>query len=122
MHIREKGEELDYDLFFSEGIPQSPSEKWREAIGRRTWGLMHGLIEHYPCPTCREAGVVLVSGIHDVVNIHLNKGVYSPENFENFHDMVQHAWKHYSESKKQGKVQLVHDKPKAQGQVVVMSA
>ena len=109
VHIREKNEELDYELFFSEGIPTQPDEAWRRAIGRRTWQLLHGVIEHYPCPTCREAGKVLMSGIHDVVNLHLGKGVYSPETFEDFHHMVQHAWRHYSEQKKQGKVQLIHD-------------
>ena len=85
MHIVEKGGELDYDAFFKDGIKEGISEaEWRAEIGRRTWRLFHGVMEHYPCSTCREAGEVLLSGIHDIVNLHTGKKLYDPAKWRQF--------------------------------------
>jgi len=92
LHIVEKKEELDYDLFFEEGIPKGINdEEWRQLIGNRTWKLFHGVINNYPCETCKEGGQVLVSGIHDVVNISLGKGVFDRPKWREFLRYVEGA-------------------------------
>ena len=92
-HIQEgPHDELDYTNFFEHGIPKGiTDEEWRAAIGNRTWKLYHGVMDHYPCSTCREAGLVLISGIHDIVNIHLGKGVYDRKSWNKFKGFVKLA-------------------------------
>ncbi len=58
------------------------------AAGRKTWDLLHGLARHYPCPPCKEPFIVLMKGVHDVVNIQLDKPVHDPKNFEKFVSIV----------------------------------
>ncbi len=93
MHIKETvDEQLDTELFFTKGIPENLSpEAWRAAIGERTWGLFHHVIENYPCETCRAEGMILISGIHDLVNIHLGKGVYDRAKWKQFTKLVKEA-------------------------------
>jgi hypothetical protein len=79
MHIIEKAEQLDYDAFNTEGLP---NEGYTEALGRRTWDLKHGLAQHYGCGACQPTFEMLESAEHDVVNIHLKKGVFDPGKFE----------------------------------------
>lgn len=92
-HIQEgPHDELDYENFFEHGIPKGISdEEWRAAIGNRTWKLFHGVMDNYPCETCRGAGMVLLSGIHDMVNIHLGKGVYDRKKWNEFKRYVKLA-------------------------------
>ena len=79
VHIREVGEQLDYQTFMTEGLPE---KGYTEALGRRTWGIKHGLATHYGCGACQPTFEMLESAEHDVVNIHLKKGVYDPSKFE----------------------------------------
>lgn len=98
-HIREEDGHLDYRAFFEEGMEAGLSdEDWRKAIGNRTWAVMHGLVDHYPCEQCGEAGRTLVSGIHDMVNIHLGKPVYDADRWEIFLGMVDEARKRAKEA------------------------
>lgn len=83
---------LDYETFFSHGIPEGvKDDEWRKIIGNRAWGLMHGVVDHFPCETCRESGQVLLSGIHDMVNISTGKGVFDEERWRKFLSMVHEA-------------------------------
>ena len=95
-HIAEVDEHLDYEKFFNYGMPKEglSNEEWRKLIGNRTWALMHGLIDHYPCEQCAEGGRVLVSGIHDMVNLSLGKGIFDFDSWKAFLEMVETAKKH----------------------------
>ena len=91
IHRFEKGE-IDYDAFFKEGIPEGIGDaEWRAAIGRRTWKLFHGVMERYPCPSCREAGQILLSGIHDIVNLHTGKPIFDCAKWRQFLAYVHDA-------------------------------
>ncbi len=89
MHIKEVNEELDYDLFMNEGLPDDAGHgEYTEALGRRTWGLLHGLADNYGCDACKGSFQTLISGIHDMVNLHLGKKVHDPKRFKEFVEMV----------------------------------
>lgn len=92
-HIMEgPNDELDYDTFFTHGIPEGiTDEEWRARIGQRTWALYHGVMDHYPCETCKQAGQVLMSGIHDMVNIHTGKGIFDLPKWKQFVKYVKEA-------------------------------
>lgn len=99
MHIREtKDEKLDYELFMTEGLPDDAGHgEYTQALGRRTWSLMHGLADHYGCGSCKGAFQMLVGGMHDTVSIHLDKGVWDPSNYRTFVKAVNegyHKWQH----------------------------
>ena len=91
-HVAEKDEALDYDRFYT--FPATTHDLTR-AAGRRTWQLLHGLADHYPCPPCKGIFQTLVSGIHDMVNVHLDKPVHNPRRFEEFLGMVHEVEKTY---------------------------
>lgn len=38
--------------------------------GPKAWALLHATVEELPCPTCRREGVVMMEGMHDVVNVY----------------------------------------------------
>ena len=59
--------------------------------GQRTWDMMHTAADSYPCPPCKEPFQVLVSLMHDVVNVHLKKPIHDPKRFEKGLSMIQEA-------------------------------
>ncbi len=88
MHIREVNEDLDYHLFMTKG---PPAEHYTEALGTRAWKLLHGIADNYGCEACRHGAQTLISGIHDVVNVHLKKPVFDEKRFKEFSEMVEDA-------------------------------
>lgn len=61
--------------------------------GSQLWRKWHHDVEHIPCKTCREEGRVLMSGIHDCVNIKTGKlfdksFVFDRSKFLQFHALV----------------------------------
>lgn len=90
MHIVEtEGETLDYQRFYD--FPEGTDIT--KAAGHRTWELLHGLADNYPCPPCKKPFQILMSGAHDVVNLHLGKPVHNPKAFDEFIELVAHAAK-----------------------------
>ena len=83
-HIRETSDDKrDWPFYYSEGLPKDLSDaQWRKAIGNRAWSIVHGAIDNYPCSLCREVGSRLFHGVHDMVNIHLEKRVFFPEDLQ----------------------------------------
>ncbi len=91
-HIREKDEHLDWQAFMNEGLPDDEGHgEYTKALGRRTWGMLHGLAENYGCDTCRQTFITLVSGMHDMVNVHLGKPVKDPARWRKFLELVRSA-------------------------------
>lgn len=108
MHITEKDEHLDYQRFYEEGIPTKGTisdEEWRKIIGNRAWAMLHGVVDNFPCETCARAGRVLVSGIHDMVNLHTGKPVFDHDKWVEFLGMVEEAKK-----KNEGVVHYRHER------------
>lgn len=58
-----------------ERVRSQPSDVWGPVV----WGILHSVVREIPCAPCREEGLTLLSGIHDVVNVHLGKPIHSPE-------------------------------------------
>ena len=54
-------------------IPDICGESW--------WAALEGVVNAINCPTCREGGVMLLSGMHDLINHSLGKEIYDPPNF-----------------------------------------
>ena len=100
-HIAEVDEHLDYEKFFNYGMPKEglSNDEWRRLIGNRTWALLHGIIDHYPCEQCAEGGRTLISGIHDMVNLSLGKPIYDFDRWQDFLGMVDKARRHNPHSK-----------------------
>lgn len=59
-----------------------------EIVGPYTWGVLHHAIETFPCGPCAEHGGRLLRGLHDVVNVHLGKPLYAPEDFQGLVELV----------------------------------
>jgi hypothetical protein len=95
LHIVEKNEALDYVLFMSKGLEHLEGEAYRIALGNRVWELLHGIANNYGCSSCRPGAKMLISGIHDTVNIFLGKPVYDPENFQKFVEHINEAHRKY---------------------------
>ena len=57
---------------FASNVP--PSD-W----GPKAWDLLHAVAERLPCPTCRDAGVWMMNGCHDLVNFHKGDPLEKPE-------------------------------------------
>jgi hypothetical protein len=94
-HIVEVNEHVDWNVFYTHGIPEGiPDEEWRKIIGNRAWDILHGAVDHFPCETCRDGGQVLMSGIHDMVNLTTDKGIHDFERWKRFLAMVDEARKH----------------------------
>lgn len=92
MHIREVDERLDYQLFMNAGLPDDAGHgEYTQALGRRTWDLLHGLAKNYGCHACQQTFETLISGIHDIVNIHLGEPVHDEDRFHKFLHMVHEA-------------------------------
>ena len=90
MHIIEKDEHLDYEAFNAVGLPE---KGYTEALGRRTWNLYHGVADHYGCEACRGGAQTLISGIHDMVNLHLGKPIHDIERWKEFNKLVDETRK-----------------------------
>jgi hypothetical protein len=65
--------ELD-DLDRSGALQGSPSE-W----GPRIWRVLEKTVEIIPCGTCKSEARVMVSGMHDIVNVARGKPAHRPE-------------------------------------------
>lgn len=48
-------------------------------VGAYAWSVLHHAVESLPCSTCAEAGKKMMRGLHDLVNVHLDKPVKHPE-------------------------------------------
>lgn len=88
MHIKEVDEQLDYPTFYT--FPAGV-DNITKAAGNRTWQLLHGLADNYPCPPCKPVFQTLMSGAHDVVNVELGKGVHDQKRFKEFVELVNEA-------------------------------
>ena len=61
--------------------------------GSSWWAMLEGVVGGISCESCREHAQLLLSGMHDLVNINLGKPVHDRANFEHvarsFADAVQ---------------------------------
>lgn len=55
-----------------------------EEVGPKLWKDLHETCEKIPCQECYTDCKMLISGIHDAVNIKIDKSVHDRENFDNF--------------------------------------
>jgi hypothetical protein len=94
-HIVEKDEHIDWKIFYEFNVPEGISDaEWRKIIGNRAWSVMHGVVDNFPCETCRDGGQVLVSGIHDMVNLTTDKSIHDFVRWKRFLSMVDKAKAH----------------------------
>lgn len=61
-----------------------PTDMDTEVFGPHYWAALHNLVENIPCSICRNDAIGLMRGMHDVVNVKLDKPVYDKENFDKF--------------------------------------
>ena len=61
-----------------------PTDLDTDVFGPHYWGALHNLVENIPCSICRNDAIGLMRGMHDVVNVKLDKPVYDKENFDKF--------------------------------------
>jgi len=89
-HIKEKEGTggIDWNLFY--GSDANDRAKW----GPKLWQLLHDSMDNIPCASCREAGQIMISGLHDMVNIHRGVGVMNEKFWKDFLSMVDDAKKH----------------------------
>ncbi|MGH7743901.1 MAG: hypothetical protein ACREQ5_03660 [Candidatus Dormibacteria bacterium] len=94
-HIRELPDDtMDWKFYYSHGLPPGASDaQWRKFIGNRGWEMIHGAIENYPCSLCRESGTRLFRGVHDMVNVFLEKPVAYPKDLLFLQEQVDLAVK-----------------------------
>lgn len=52
-----------------------------EVVGPYTWGIIHQLVEEFPCAPCAEDGAKLMRFTHDIVNMKLGKPLFDAGNF-----------------------------------------
>ena len=52
-----------------------------DVCGSAWWGALEGVARSINCETCRNHAVMLISGMHDLVNMHLGKPIFDRENF-----------------------------------------
>jgi hypothetical protein len=55
-------------------------------LGRKSWLLLHGLADRWPCRRCRPSLSVWMSGAHDAVNVRIGRPPFRPEAWEKFRD------------------------------------
>lgn len=55
-----------------------------QTLGRKSWPLLHGISDRWPCRRCRPSFAIWMSGLHDVVNVRIGKNPHRPEAFERF--------------------------------------
>ena len=53
-----------------------------DICGEGWWNALHAVMASIPCPTCRDHGVRLLNGVHDLVNWELGKGFHDEKNFK----------------------------------------
>lgn len=64
--------------------------KSKEEAGPIAWEAMRSTVRAFPCPTCKQTGLVLLSGIQDMVNVGAkNEAPYDRENWKAFYEEVQ---------------------------------
>ena len=52
-----------------------PPSDW----GPKAWALLHGTVAVLPCATCRSEGVVMMEGLHDMVNVYKGEAPERPK-------------------------------------------
>lgn len=62
------------DIESSGALRGTPSQ-W----GPKMWGLLDEVMRTIPCHTCRDEGVLMLEGLHDVVNVHRGKSAQRPK-------------------------------------------
>ena len=48
--------------------------------GSHHWKVLHDEVNKIECDYCKDKGVMLMSGLHDSVNIHLGKPIFKKAN------------------------------------------
>lgn len=91
--IQEDGQlRVDWDKIMNDGLPDDQGHgEYTKSLGRRTWNFLRDYFDNYGCHACKHAGQVFISGIHDMVNIHLGKPVYDESRWREFLEMVEKA-------------------------------
>jgi len=64
------------------GFP--PRLAFLKILGRKSWPLLHGISDRWPCRRCRTSLSTWMSGLHDAVNVRIGRNPYRPEAFERF--------------------------------------
>lgn len=59
-----------------------------EIIGPYAWGILHHVVETFPCNHCSEEGGRLLRGLHDLVNHKTGKPLMFPADFQFLADMA----------------------------------
>lgn len=74
------------------GLPDDAGHgEYTKSLGRRAWYVFHAIMDNYGCDACKPTGQILVSGIHDMVNLHLGKGVFDKKRWRTFLELVAKA-------------------------------
>jgi hypothetical protein len=55
-----------------------------KTLGRKSWPLLHGLSERWPCARCRPTFSLWMSGLHDAVNVRIGRNPFRPETWDRF--------------------------------------
>lgn len=64
---------------------ESPSRHgFFQVLGRKTWPLLHGMSDRWPCRRCRSSFSAWMSGLHDAVNIRIGRDPFRPEAWDRF--------------------------------------
>lgn len=83
---------VEWDKLMNLGLPDDAGHgEYTEALGHRIWGIFHGIADNYGCHLCKHDAQVLISGIHDIVNVKLGKKVFNKKYFREFNEMVHSA-------------------------------
>ena len=56
--------------------------------GSKNWTVIHNEMKKIGCPFCRDKGIRLGHGLHDSVNVHLDKKTHFPKDLQFLFDHV----------------------------------
>lgn len=57
------------------GVLRGPPRVW----GPPEWDLLREVMQTVPCPSCREHGLMMLDGMHDLVNLHKGEKPERPQ-------------------------------------------
>lgn len=72
------------------------------------WKEWHSDAKNIPCSICRDEAVILISGIHDLVNIKTDKPVYDEPKLLKFFEIIEERKMLYQRWKRTGKYECAH--------------